>query len=75
MHFVTPILVALLPTMVLSAAKPTRESKFKAVAAKNGGIVTLDSATYDEITAGSRNYSVSILLTAMADQYKCQPCQ
>lgn len=75
----TPLLVlgALLPALALGkAAKPSsRVAKFSALARKNGGIVHLNSQTYDELTEAPRDYSVSVLLTAMAPQFKCAPCQ
>jgi len=43
------------------------------------GIIKLDSAGYDKLVSSSpsspRNYSVTVVLTALPSQYKCQPCQ
>lgn len=67
-----------LPALALAAVRGASASKldeFKALARKNNGIVKLDSEAYDVITASPRDYSVSIVLTAMAPQYKCAPCQ
>lgn len=71
------VLLALVPTLSL-AAKPSANSrvdKFTALARKNGGVVQLNSALYDELTEAPRDFSVSVLLTAMGAQYKCAPCQ
>ncbi|WVQ78613.1 hypothetical protein IAT38_000699 [Cryptococcus sp. DSM 104549] len=38
------------------------------------GIIKLDSNSYEEILALDREYSVTVLLTALPAQYKCQPC-
>jgi oligosaccharyltransferase complex subunit gamma len=43
------------------------------------GVIKLDSAGYDKLVSSSpsspRNYSVTVVLTALPSQYKCQPCQ
>ncbi|WWC60794.1 uncharacterized protein I303_103370 [Kwoniella dejecticola CBS 10117] len=38
------------------------------------GIIKLDSASYEELLASDREYSVSVVLTALPAQFKCQPC-
>lgn len=38
------------------------------------GVIPLTSATYDEILSSDRDYGVTIILTALPAQYKCQPC-
>lgn len=57
-----------------SLAVGSQLAKFHAIAAANEGVVPLTSALYDEITASPREFSVSIVLTAMAAQFKCTPC-
>ncbi|KAL8287459.1 hypothetical protein RQP46_003317 [Phenoliferia psychrophenolica] len=73
----TLLLGALLPALVAAKVVPSssRLAKFRDLARKNNGIVTLNSNLYDELTAAPREFSVSVLLTAMAPQFKCQPCQ
>jgi len=39
------------------------------------GVIKLDSQSYDDLLAADREYSVSVVLTALPSQYKCQPCQ
>ncbi|KAK9894104.1 hypothetical protein P389DRAFT_174114 [Cystobasidium minutum MCA 4210] len=55
-----------------------RQSKFHSLADKNSGIVHLTSALYDELIqdtpSNTRDYSVSIILTALNPKYGCQPC-
>lgn len=52
------------------------QSKWIDLAAKSkNGIIKLDSAMYDELLASDRDYSALVLLTALAPQFKCQPCQ
>jgi hypothetical protein len=66
-----------LPSLVLAAgrADPSEKAdKFRALARKNNGLVVLDSALYEELVDGPRDYSIGILLTAVAPQYSCGPC-
>lgn len=66
----------LLPSLASAARQSSsvsKRDKFRSLA-KNG-VVELNSVLYDEITDGPRDYSVSVVLTAMAPQYKCAPCQ
>lgn len=52
------------------------QSKWIDLASKSkNGIIKLDSAMYDELLASDRDYSALVLLTALAPQFKCQPCQ
>lgn len=52
------------------------KSKWVDLASKSkNGIIKLDSAMYDELLASDREYSTLVLLTALAPQFKCQPCQ
>lgn len=64
---------ALLAFFAISAVEAA--SRWSTLAAKGSGIVKLNARTFDEITASPRNYSVSIALTALPGQYKCQPCR
>jgi oligosaccharyltransferase complex subunit gamma len=56
----------------------SRLAKFHSLAAKNGGIVPLTSALYEELIADSpsnpRDYTTSIVLTALNPRFGCQPC-
>ncbi|GJN91011.1 hypothetical protein Rhopal_004025-T1 [Rhodotorula paludigena] len=69
----TALALAVLPALV-AAASPTLE-KYRALSKKSGGLLSLSAAQYDELTSTPRDYSVSIVLTALGSQYKCQPCQ
>lgn len=39
------------------------------------GVIKLDAESYEDILASDRDYSVSVVLTALPAQFKCQPCQ
>lgn len=72
------LVAAGLTTALAASAKSNSEAtwqKFRDLAKKNSGVVQLTSSTYDELIAGPRDFSVSVLLTAMAPQFKCAPCQ
>lgn len=64
------LLAALLPALTFA----TNTDKWRAAAKRQGGLLTLDAAQYDELVAQPRDYSVSIVLTALGAQYKCVPC-
>ncbi|GAA6032328.1 hypothetical protein JCM8097_008121 [Rhodosporidiobolus ruineniae] len=67
------LLAALLPATVL-AATPQLD-KYRALARKNNGLLSLNAREYDELTSQPRDYSVSVVLTALGQQYQCKPCQ
>ncbi|KAK4057253.1 oligosaccharyl transferase subunit ost3/OST6 [Microbotryomycetes sp. JL221] len=60
-------------TKKVSSSEPKRD-RFRALASSNNGIIPLNAALYDEITATPRDYSVSVVLTALSPQFKCSPC-
>ncbi|GAA5898333.1 dolichyl-diphosphooligosaccharide--protein glycotransferase OST3 [Sporobolomyces salmoneus] len=70
--FPSLLLAGLLPALC-SAATPKLD-KYRQLARKHNGLIPLDAAQYDELTSSPRDYSVSVVLTAMGSQYKCIPC-
>ncbi|GAA5930932.1 hypothetical protein JCM3775_000756 [Rhodotorula graminis] len=66
------LLLALLPA--LAAASPTLD-KYRALSKKSGGLLSLSTQQFDELTGPQRDYSLTVVLTALGAQYKCQPCQ
>ena len=72
MRFLSSFLLALAAVPLALADR----SKWTGLASKSkNGIIKLDSAMYDELLASDRDYSALVLLTALAPQFKCQPCQ
>jgi len=56
------------------SAQSTRE-QFASLAASHGGIIKLNSKTFDAITAPERDWSVAVQMTAVAGHsVKCEPC-
>lgn len=63
-----------LPAIVL-AAKGSAHQQFVKLAAENNGVVKLDTKTFDLITSSQRDWSASILFTALDKRRKCTPCR
>jgi hypothetical protein len=66
----------------LQALASSKDSTYSSVhqelidlAAKNHGVITLDSSTYEKITSKDRDWSVTLQFTAMAPNMKCAPCR
>lgn len=60
---------------LLSLVRAADASHWASLADKApAGIIPLNSASYDELLASDREYSATVLLTAMPAQFKCQPC-
>lgn len=70
--------VSLCSSLVSGEELSSRLSKFHTLASKNNGIVPLTSSLYDELIQDTptspRDYSVSIILTALNPKFGCQPC-
>lgn len=67
-------LLLALPAIVL-AAKDGARQQFVKLAAENDGVVKLDTKTFDLITSPQRDWSASILFTALDKRRKCTPCR
>jgi oligosaccharyltransferase complex subunit gamma len=67
-------LLALPLALALAASSDPRERLVKLAAAGNG-IIKLDHKTYDLLTTPNRDWSTSILLTAMDKRRSCAPCK
>ncbi|ODN88406.1 oligosaccharyltransferase complex subunit gamma [Cryptococcus wingfieldii CBS 7118] len=64
---------ALSAITALAAQDPVQ--KWSQLAAKSrDGVIKLDSESYQDLLALDREYSVTVLLTALPAQFKCQPC-
>ena len=71
MRFLTTLLALALAVPALAD-----RSKWVELASQSkNGIIKLDSASYDELLSADRDYSALVLLTALAPQFKCEPCQ
>ena len=71
-------LLSLLPLGILSLPFVLADdtAHWSALAARSkAGVITLNSESYEQLLASDREYSVSVVLTALPAQFKCQPCQ
>ncbi len=58
-----------------SSSSAERQARFAKLARQDGGAIQGDTALFNELTAAPRNYSVTVLLTALAPQFGCDPCR
>ena len=49
-------------------------SRLEAKAAKNKGVIQLDSLAFEDVMAMPRNYSMVVLFTAISPEFNCVPC-
>jgi len=70
-------LLALVSLSLLARAAPADETRQKlvALAAAGGGVIKLDSASYDLLTVPNRDWSASIEFTALDARRRCAPCK
>src|SRR2546421_12714164 len=76
MRFSQVLTLLLLPFCALASKKAAKDT-FKEFHAKqlSSGALNLNDDLYSKLTASPRNYSVSVLLTAMDARYGCQMCR
>jgi oligosaccharyltransferase complex subunit gamma len=67
-------LLLALPAVVL-AVKDSAHQQLVKLAAENNGVVKLDAKIYDLITSPQRDWSASVLFTALDKRRKCTPCR
>ena len=70
-------LLALLLAPLALAAKAllSPHEQLKALADASDGVIRLDDKTYDLLTAPQRNWSATVLFTAMDKRRRCGPCR
>ncbi|KAJ7273730.1 oligosaccharyl transferase subunit OST3/OST6 family [Mycena haematopus] len=70
-------LLALLSLPLLTRAAPADEARQKlvALAAAGGGLIKLDSESYELLVAPNRDWSASIEFTALDTRRRCSPCK
>ncbi|KAJ7109393.1 oligosaccharyl transferase subunit OST3/OST6 family [Mycena epipterygia] len=67
--------LALFSLPLLAAAADDTHQKLVALAAAGGGVIKLDSASYDLLTTPNRDWSASIQFTALDSRRRCAPCK
>jgi hypothetical protein len=58
-----------------TVASSTVHQKLVALAATGGGVIKLNSTSFDLITAANRNWSASIVFTSLDPRNSCEPCK
>jgi len=65
--------LSLLPYKFADKLSETR-ARFTKIAEANNGVIKLNSAEFEAITAADRDWSVVVQLTALGNEFKCAPC-
>ncbi|KAG0147771.1 hypothetical protein CROQUDRAFT_655784 [Cronartium quercuum f. sp. fusiforme G11] len=65
----------LLAVQAAKGPKPDRVSKLISLTKAGKGVVPLNDKLFEELVAGPRNYSITVVLTALGSQFQCVPCQ
>jgi oligosaccharyltransferase complex subunit gamma len=73
--FSLPLLSLLVLPLVVFASKDNSRQQLVKLAAENNGIINLDDKTYDLLTSPKRDWSASVLFTALDKKRKCGPCR
>ena len=75
MRIFLPLLSLLaLPLTALASKEDPRQQLVK-LAAENNGIINLDAKSFDLLTSPKRDWSASILFTALDKKRRCGPCR
>ncbi|KAH9449546.1 hypothetical protein KEM48_006682 [Puccinia striiformis f. sp. tritici PST-130] len=69
------LLLSLLLLPLLATANDTSIAKLVALTKAGNGLAPLNDKLYDEIFSAPRNFSLTLVLTALGSQFQCQPCQ
>ncbi|KAJ6561665.1 oligosaccharyl transferase subunit OST3/OST6 family [Mycena capillaripes] len=62
------------PWLARAAAFDDAHQKLVTIAAAGGGVIQLDTASYDLLTTANRTWSASIEFTALQTRDRCDPC-
>ncbi|KAF7304898.1 hypothetical protein MKEN_01204100 [Mycena kentingensis (nom. inval.)] len=68
------LLLSLVALPIVLAA-PDIKSKLVSLAAAGNGVIRLDADTFDLLTTDTRDWSVSVQLTALDPRRRCMPCK
>jgi oligosaccharyltransferase complex subunit gamma len=77
MRWLQLLTASLLPFTALAAKKSSgdRYKDFRAKSLSTGAPVKLDDASYTQLTKAPRDYSVTVLLTALESRFGCELCR
>ena len=63
-----------IPACVFAAQEATYQN-FVRLAAENQGVIPLNSDTFAQLTAPKRDWSATVLFTALDKKRRCSPCK
>lgn len=71
-----PLLALLvLPFAHAAVSKDKAHAELVKLAAANNGVVNIDDRTYELLTVPNRDWSATVVFTAMDPRRKCGPCK
>ena len=70
-----PLLSLFALPLAALAAKESPHQQLAKLAAENNGVINLDPKTFDLLTSPKRDWSASILFTALDKKRRCGPCK
>ncbi|KAJ6512539.1 dolichyl-diphosphooligosaccharide-protein glycotransferase [Mycena sanguinolenta] len=73
--FPLPLIALCLASPVSAIASSNVHQRLVALAVAGGGVIKLNSTTFDLITGPARNWSASVLITSLDPRNGCEPCQ
>jgi oligosaccharyltransferase complex subunit gamma len=74
MKFTSSLFILSCLPLFLAASKSAHEQLVDLAVAGNG-VINLNSNTFDLLTSPQRDWSVSVLLTALDNRRRCLPCK
>jgi len=75
MFILLPLLSLLTLPAIALAAQDSPHEPFVKLASANSGIINLDANAFDLLTSPKRDWSASILFTALDKKRRCNPCR
>lgn len=70
-----PLLSLFALPLIALASKESPHQQLTKLAAENNGVINLDPKTFDLLTSPKRDWSASILFTALDKKRRCGPCK
>jgi oligosaccharyltransferase complex subunit gamma len=64
-----------LPLSLAAISKDEAHDELVKLASRNNGVVDVDARTFDLLTRPDRDWSATVVFTAMDPRRKCTPCK
>jgi oligosaccharyltransferase complex subunit gamma len=72
---ILPLLSLLVLPLAVFASQDSSRQQLVKLAADNNGAIKLDAETFDLLTSPKRDWSASVLFTALDKKRRCGPCR